>query len=86
MKSFLRIYSILSTISFICDASPFKIKSPLSVHLASTGLSTVKATIKNTGPSTLRLLNKGSILDPSPVQKFSVYRNGKPRNTDKKHN
>jgi hypothetical protein len=58
------------------DATPVTKQSPLSVQLVHSGQSQVKATIKNTGSKTLRLLNQGTLLDSSPVQKFIVHGQG----------
>ena len=51
----------------------------IEVRLRSVGNSGIKATIKNTGSESLRLLKEGTILDRAPVQKLHVKSKGKDR-------
>lgn len=50
---------------------------PLSISLANSGNSAIKATIQNTGPEPLRLYTAGSLLDDDPIEKTEVYSEGK---------
>lgn len=50
--------------------------SPLDVKIEHVGNSEVKATITNTGSSSLRVLKAGSLFDESPVEKTKVSQGG----------
>lgn len=50
--------------------------SPLDVKIEHVGNSEVKATITNTGTSSLRVLKAGSLFDESPVEKTKVSQGG----------
>jgi hypothetical protein len=73
----LNYFRLISAFLFsLGDGTPVTKQSPLTVELVYSRHSAVKAIIKNTGPTTLRLLNQGTILDSSPVQKFVVHGQG----------
>ena len=48
----------------------------VEVVLSSAGNTEVKAVVTNRGSSKVSLLNFNSVLDPAPVQKVSVQKNG----------
>src|SRR4051812_7101994 len=50
----------------------------IAVHLAPVDDTQVRATITNTGTQPLRLLKRGTILDPHPVRKLDVHADGTP--------
>jgi len=51
-------------------------ESPLKVSLEMTGNTKVKAVLTNSGESTLKLFNSGTVLDPAPVDKVKVFSGG----------
>lgn len=48
----------------------------ISVDLSTVGDTEVKAVLTNTGAESVSLLKFGTFMDPSPVQKVEVYKDG----------
>lgn len=60
--------------SFAVDLE--KRASDIDVTLSSAGGSTVKATVKNNAAETFKFLKSGTFLDPAPVSKATVFKDG----------
>ena len=50
--------------------------SPITIDVAPAGNAIVKVTMKNTGTTDLSLYKYGTIMEPGPVQKLAVLKNG----------
>lgn len=65
-----------------CPVSPLAIdlvprnETAITVRLSATGNTAINAVITNTGDDTISLLNLNSLLDPDPVQKVEIYKDG----------
>ena len=73
--------SLLALASFgaLSSASTIAVEnvaSPLQMQIALIGNTRIKATLTNNGQTTLKLLNKGTILDSNPSEKVQVWAAG----------
>lgn len=66
----------LASLASAVSAALDKRDSPLAVSLELTGNTAVKASIKNTGSSDLKLFKTGTFLDDSHVEKVEVFKAG----------
>lgn len=72
----MKLLSALAFASWATAAPQKRAPSPLNVELGMVGNSEVKATVTNTGESTLKLFKTGTFLDTAPVEKAHVVSNG----------
>ncbi|CAG9975641.1 unnamed protein product [Clonostachys byssicola] len=64
----------LASMALAAPSSEKRDDSPLDIKIEMVGNSEVKATIVNTGSSSLKVLKTGSILDSAPVEKARVFK------------
>lgn len=71
--------------AFVAAASPVfplaidllpRDEKAITVQLSAAGNTAINAVITNSGEDTISLLNLDSLLDPDPVQKVEVYKDG----------
>lgn len=72
-------FSSLATIIGLASAAAVDkhASSPLSVNIEPMGETVVRATITNNGEKDYNIMQKGTILDTAPVNKFAVTKGGK---------
>lgn len=63
---------VLSSLAALANAAAVKRASPLQVKIEQVNNSEVKASITNTGSTSLKVLKAGSILDNSPIEKAQI--------------
>jgi len=78
LSSFLALASFGALASAAAIAAE-KLDSPLQMQIALIGNTRIKATLTNNGATTLKLLNKGTILDSNPSEKVQVWAEGEQR-------
>lgn len=75
----MKLLSCLSFFAALASAASIdlsKRQGPLEVKLERSGNTAVKASIRNTGASDLKILKTGSILDTVEVEKSQVFSGG----------
>ncbi|KAI1506414.1 neutral protease 2-like protein [Biscogniauxia marginata] len=70
---FLAGVSLLATVASAASVSLNKRETPLDIKLEMIGNTGVKASITNTGSSSLKVFKTGTFLDSAPVEKVKVY-------------
>lgn len=73
----MKLFTILSLVTFALAAAVDKRDGPIAVSIEQTSNTGLKATITNTGASSIKVFKAGSILDSNLIEKTEIFSGGK---------